>query len=1178
MKGAQVEGASRNETRSLVNEQQADSGAERCANGSRQTSRKARRRRDRAAKAADRRPADGATTTTPTSAGADTRHGQEPESEPLLVPLAGEYETAGRSGAETQATTTETDPVELDQRMVPDDRPPPEGPPAPQVKSSCTQGRSQQHQDTITDEWHDQSEPLIECHQPPPPANANGCFRESPPRLTATDKRQASSTEHVWSLYRAAAVSGSPRASLLSASRRCSSTSAGLDQHHHQQLPEHKHRPTANGTRAFLMDKLARKSSSIVDCLHLRQQPSAANKQQVCWNEIGAPRAALGERTISQSMLELDESRVSSSDTFEIHWRHLTFAYQPRNWLARTCASLGSRFGLTTAANRSNLVLRDISGSFKSNQLVAVIGPSGCGKTTLLQFLAGNNDAQRDRLRISGLDEPKVAYIGQDDSLLPGLTARETLMYASRLQNSRPGFDHAQHIRPIINELGLNECAERSVSKLSGGQAKRVTIAQELLYPTNLLILDEVTSGLDASTSYSIVKLLKYLVSDQRYPMSIVMSIHQPSARLFSVFDRVYVMGEGACLYEGSCELAQINKHLAQFGLACPPYHNIADYLIELACCTPQDEDETSVSKTTTAARNDDRRDLGAPAAARDQLVEYQRKLHEQALLPLEDDDDDGGEHHPRQPASHSLCSAIERARRRRPRPFYDHFRIHFGRSLLRIRRSYILTYLQLVTYIVLGLQLATFYGADIGRLSGCPRLPANLISFVLASSGSQHANNSDDENHQQQEGAEHDDGLVLEVRRIQENMNFLLVTVMTATFAALEITVITFPLEAKTVKREWRNGWYRVSSYFFGRTLADLPFQMAFVMIFCLLIYVLTGQIGLGTWRFGVFVCTVVMTALVAQSFGFIFGALFMDNLPAAVFTAPLAVFPALLFSGFFSRVSQIPSFYRPMTYLSHFRYTFDVLLVALYGYNRCNCDQTTLSQYHAGVRNQTSTMREMFSYLFGAADCAPPTTQAPSPAEQAGELAAAASEHGSAAISHDDLTAIQASNSTLAGQLLETIVQTAGNGSTTPAPVTAAALGGGAQPAFMKPLEDALVDSLFDQMVRPHQTAAGLASNGSLTGGTGGDDDEVGADASMMDRLAARFANSLTSMLNKQSNFGHPMPRECRQFQSYLLTEFGLHDEDLLFGLLMLLVAVVLTRLACNWLLNFTIANRLK
>lgn len=475
-------------------------------------------------------------------------------------------------------------------------------------------------------------------------------------------------------------------------------------------------------------------------------------------------------RTISQSMLELDQS--ARLDKFEVSWHDLSFSYAPNRLL-------GFR-------KRPTRVLRNISGRFKSNQLIAIIGPSGCGKTTLLQFLAGNNPTEKERLRIVGLDEPKVAFIGQGDCLLPGLTARETLVYASRLQNSLDKtINHNDHIQSILNALGLDDCSDRNVTKLSGGQMKRVTIAQELLYPTNILILDEVTSGLDTSTSFAIVQLLKQLVSDKSYPMSIVMSIHQPSAKLFAVFDQVYVMSEGCCLYQGSCEVDIVNRHLSQFGLECPKFHNIADYLIEIAS-----------------------EDLYACDSIKDQMVAYQWKkslLQDETFEVSSEQLNDGEESseiecedNSQQEAmlmNNNLYDAVERARGRRVRPLLTHFSIHFSRSFLRIRRSYILTYLQLITYIILGLQLATFYGFNIGTLSGCPRLPISFMSYVFS-------NEAEVEN------------LNSESRRIQENMNFLLVSVMTATFAALEITVITFPLEAKTIKREWRNGVIDTTSY----------------------------------------------------------------------------------------------------------------------------------------------------------------------------------------------------------------------------------------------------------------------------------------------------------------------------------------------------------------------------
>lgn len=796
-------------------------------------------------------------------------------------------------------------------------------------------------------------------------------------------------------------------------------------------------------------------------------------------------------RAISQSMLKLDQS--SRLDNFEVSWRDLSFSYIPNKLI-------GFR-------KRPTHVLHNISGGFKSNQLIAVIGPSGCGKTTLLHFLAGNISQQRDKLKIVGLNEAKVAFIGQGDCLLPGLTARETLIYASKLQNSLDkDFNHLEHIQPIINALGLDDCSDRNVTKLSGGQAKRVTIAQELLYPTNILILDEVTSGLDASTSYSIVKLLKQLVTDKTYPMSIVMSIHQPSAKLFAIFDQVYVMSEGCCLYEGSCEVGLINKYLNKFGLECPKFHNIADYLIEIASEDINNYNNSCVRNQMMLHQNK-RSQLREDSRSFEDLPSQDISNSSASLSAIDRSTSIYNEHEGRNQSiplmSSNLYDAIEEARSKRERPIISHFITHFSRSILRIRRSCILTYLQLITYIILGLQLATFYGSSIGRLTGCPRLPLSFMSFVFS-------NDSEVEN------------MNLESRRIQENMNFLLVSVLTATFAALEITVITFPLEAKTVKREWRNGWYSVSSYFMGRTLADLPFQIAFVIAFCLVIYTLTGQIGLTTWRFGSFIIIMIMTALIAQAVGFIFGALFMDNLPAAVFTAPLCIFPALLFSGFFSRVSQIPSFYKPMTYISHFRYAFDALLVTLYGFSRCECDQETLDSYHKSLHNQTGTIKSLFKSLFGSVDCGDSDTNI-------------------------NTNIINQDENSIEDAATPGILKTIFNSST-------------AMPRSYSTTEDVLVDIVFEHM------------NRTLTNGNGTQQDDVSA----MDLLVSKFSHKVTSMLNRGSNFGHDVPERCQNFQSYLMTEFDLHNNDLMFGLVMLLIFVIFTRLLCNTILIFTIATR--
>ncbi len=84
---------------------------------------------------------------------------------------------------------------------------------------------------------------------------------------------------------------------------------------------------------------------------------------------------------------------------------------------------------------------------------------------------------------------------------------------------------------------------------LSGGERKRASIGYELITDPNLLLCDEPTSGLDSSTALRIIKLLKKEARDNH--LTIVCTIHQPSSDLFYVFDRLMLLHEGHCLYQG---------------------------------------------------------------------------------------------------------------------------------------------------------------------------------------------------------------------------------------------------------------------------------------------------------------------------------------------------------------------------------------------------------------------------------------------------------------------------------------------------------------------------------------------------------------------------------------------------------------------------------------------------
>lgn len=141
---------------------------------------------------------------------------------------------------------------------------------------------------------------------------------------------------------------------------------------------------------------------------------------------------------------------------------------------------------------------------------------------------------------------------------------------------------HRNLVNSIISKLGMDSCKNVRAENCSGGQQKRLSIALELIHSPNILILDEPTSGLDSVSCLQCVTLLRDLAHNADQPMAIAASIHQPTARILQNFDRIYVIAvNGQCLYDGPTD--QLVPYFSKHGLACPTYHNPADFVVEIA-------------------------------------------------------------------------------------------------------------------------------------------------------------------------------------------------------------------------------------------------------------------------------------------------------------------------------------------------------------------------------------------------------------------------------------------------------------------------------------------------------------------------------------------------------------------------------------------------------------------
>ncbi|XP_010249930.1 PREDICTED: pleiotropic drug resistance protein 1-like [Nelumbo nucifera] len=270
-------------------------------------------------------------------------------------------------------------------------------------------------------------------------------------------------------------------------------------------------------------------------------------------------------------------------------------------------------------------ILHDVSGIIKPSRMTLLLGPPSSGKTTLLLALAGKLDPD---LKVSGrvtynghgMDEfvPQrtSAYISQHDLHIGEMTVRETLAFSARCQGVGARYDmltelsrreKAANIKPdpdidiymkaatlegqeasvvtdyILKILGLDVCADTMVGDemlrgISGGQRKRVTTGEMLVGPARALFMDEISTGLDSSTTYQIVSSLRQSIHILNG--TAVISLLQPAPETYNLFDDIILLSDGQVVYQGPRE--HVLDFFESMGFKCPERKGVADFLQEV--------------------------------------------------------------------------------------------------------------------------------------------------------------------------------------------------------------------------------------------------------------------------------------------------------------------------------------------------------------------------------------------------------------------------------------------------------------------------------------------------------------------------------------------------------------------------------------------------------------------
>lgn len=317
------------------------------------------------------------------------------------------------------------------------------------------------------------------------------------------------------------------------------------------------------------------------------------------------------------------DSLISSSCSFPITLKFIDICYRVK-WHARSGQNRGV-FNRVLPGRKpvkmvteERTILKGITGMVRPGEMLAILGPSGSGKSTLLNSLAGRlRGNYTGSVLANGCPLTKhvmrrTGFVTQDDILYPHLTVKETLLFCSllRLPNTLSTKEKTQVAESVIKELGLGKCENTIIGNtfirgVSGGERKRVCIGHELLVNPSLLLLDEPTSGLDSTSAYRLVSILGSLAKKGK---TVVTSMHQPSSRVYQMFDSVLLLSEGQCLYFGKGSDAMDYLASVSFFPSFPM--NPADFMLDLANGIAQadycqgDTEKSNVKQSLVSAYN----------------------------------------------------------------------------------------------------------------------------------------------------------------------------------------------------------------------------------------------------------------------------------------------------------------------------------------------------------------------------------------------------------------------------------------------------------------------------------------------------------------------------------------------------------------------------------------------
>ncbi|CAM8882093.1 unnamed protein product [Rhodiola kirilowii] len=527
--------------------------------------------------------------------------------------------------------------------------------------------------------------------------------------------------------------------------------------------------------------------------------------------------------------------------------RPITLKFDDVTYSIPARVSKGSRFK-TSEPKMNRTILNELSGVVRPGELLAMLGPSGSGKTTLLTALAGRSTGKfSGTITYNGQPfcntmKRRIGFVTQDDVLYPHLTVTETLLYTAllRLPSQLTRAEKVVQVEKVVAELGLQRCRNSVVGGplfrgISGGERKRVSIGQEMLINPSVLFLDEPTSGLDSTTAQRIVATLKGLARGDR---TVVTTIHQPSNRLFRMFDKVMVLCDGSPVYFGNA--GWVMEYFGSIGYDPGlDFVNPADFLLDLANGIAPGPNQDDASLFIRVENHEEQ------SATKQHLISAYKKN----IYPLLKAEIRSNEEDPRRVTSQTVRADNNDCERKWTTSWWVQFRVLAERGLRERRHE-------------------SYSGLRIFQV-----MSVSILSGLLW----WHSSPS----------------------HIQDQVGLLFFFSIFWGFFPLFNAIFAFPSEQLMLRKESASGMYRLSSYYFARTACDMPMELVLPTAYVTVTYWMGGlKPSLITYLLTLAI--LLFNVLVSQGLGLALGAVLMD-VKQATMLASVTMLVFLLAGGYY-------------------------------------------------------------------------------------------------------------------------------------------------------------------------------------------------------------------------------------------------------------------------------------